>query len=382
MAILRDVCSKITDGSHNPPTGIETSEYMMLSSKNIEDDNITYNNPRYLDQTEFETEDRRTQISSGDLLMTIVGTVGRVAVVDCHTRNICLQRSVAVLKPKAETVDSRFLMYQIQSMRQLIENESHGVAQKGIYLSQVEKLPIILPDLPTQRRIAATLDKVSEGIALCKQMLADLDELVKSQFVEMFGAIDSNEKGWLKEPLLKHAEVLVGYPFPSTGYAEEGIKIVGGYNLMQGYINWEDSKHWPDPTGYEQYLLKEGDIVMAMDRPWTGDGFKMAFIEGNKLPSILIQRTACIRSKDLSNEFLYAMLNSTWFAEHCDVKGSLVPHISNKDINSFSIFIPPVELQREYAAFYQQADKSKIAVQQQLAELETLKKSLMQEYFG
>ena len=199
----------------------------------------------------------------------------------------------------------------------------------------------------------------------------------------MFGALDSNEKGWLKEPLKKHADVLVGYPFPSAGYAEEGIKIVGGYNLMQGYINWEESKYWPDPTGFEQYLLQKGDIVMAMDRPWTGNGFKMAFIDGDNLPAILIQRTACIRAKDLSNEFLYAMLNSTWFAEHCDVKGSLVPHISNKDINSFGIFVPPVELQKEYAAFYKQSDKSKpVASQATLSGLVSGIMKLLQDNGG
>ena len=203
----------------------------------------------------------------------------------------------------------------------------------------------------------------------------------QSQFIEMFGELDTNEEGWLKEPLKKHAEVIVGYPFPSTGYTEEGIRIVGGYNLMQGYINWDDSKHWPAPTGYEQYLLKEGDIVMAMDRPWTGSGFKMAFIDGDKLPAILIQRTACIRAKDLANEFLYAMLNSSWFAEHCDVKGSLVPHISNKDINSFSVFVPPIELQREYATFYQQSAKSKFAAHEALKELTNAQKALMKKIF-
>ena len=175
----------------------------------------------------------------------------------------------------------------------------------------------------------------------------------------MFGNLDTNEKGWKKEPLQDHADVLVGYPFPSTGYSETGIKIVGGYNLMQGYINWEDSKYWPDSTNYEQYLLNAGDIVMAMDRPWTGSGFKMAFIDSAELPAILIQRTACIRAKDIEDEFLYVMLDSIWFAEHCDVKGSLVPHISNKDINSFKVFVPPVELQKQFVLFYQQIDKSK-----------------------
>ena len=173
----------------------------------------------------------------------------------------------------------------------------------------------------------------------------------------MFGDLDSNEHGWKKEPLKEHAEVLVGYPFPSERYSDDGIRIVGGYNLMQGYINWAESKFWPELAGFEQYLLRSGDIVMAMDRPWTGSGFKMAFVDGDELPAILIQRTAAIRTRDVSSEFLFTMLNSTWFAEHCDVKGSLVPHISNKDINSFSIFVPPIELQNEYSMFYQQIDK-------------------------
>lgn len=175
----------------------------------------------------------------------------------------------------------------------------------------------------------------------------------------MFGDLDSNTKGWKKEPLKKHADILVGYPFPSSGYSEKGIKIIGGYNLMQGYINWDDSKYWPTMENYEQYLLKDGDIVMAMDRPWTGDGFKMAFIDGTQLPALLIQLTACIRASDIENEFLYTLLNSQWFADHCNVKGSLVPHISNKDMNSFMIYIPPNELQKEFVRLYQQSDKSK-----------------------
>ena len=129
---------------------------------------------------------------------------------------------------------------------------------------------------------------------------------------------------------------------------------------MQGYINWDDSKHWPDSSGYEQFLLRAGDIVMAMDRPWTGSGFKMACIKDKELPAILIQRTACIRVKDIENDFLYVMLDSSWFAEHCNVKGSLVPHISNKDINSYSVFVSPVALQKQFAETVKQIDKSKV----------------------
>ena len=70
------------------------------------------------------------------------------------------------------------------------------------------------------------------------------------------------------------------------------------------------------------------------------------------------------------------------FDKHCNVTGSLVPHISSKDIRSFSIMLPPLELQEQFAAFVEQTDKSKLSVQQSLNKLEILKKALMQKYFG
>lgn len=178
----------------------------------------------------------------------------------------------------------------------------------------------------------------------------------------MFGDLNSNEKNWGKEPLKHHAKVIVGYPFKSKDYTETGIRIVGGYNLMQGYVVWSECKYWARIDGYEKYLLEADDIVMAMDRPWVNGGFKISKIDGRELPALLIQRTACIRAIDIEQDYLYMLLNSDLFAEHCNIKGSLVPHISNKDIDSFEIFIPPHELQMEFAYFIKQVDKSKFVV--------------------
>lgn len=385
MAILRDVCSKITDGSHNPPTGIATSEYMMLSSKNIEDDNITYNNPRYLDQTEFETENRRTQISSGDLLMTIVGTVGRVAVVDCHTRNICLQRSVAVLKPKAETVDSRFLMYQIQSMRQLIEDESHGVAQKGIYLSQVEQLPIILPDLPTQRRIAATLDKVSEGIALCKQMMTDLDELVKSQFVELFGDPLWDSGRYPKVPLGTLAEVGSSKRVFEREYVSEGIPFYRTKEIVElskgNCITTElfIARDRYDEIRNEYGVPQKGDLLISavgtIGVIWIVDGKNdFYFKDGNLLRVAATEKFAPTYLKHLLEALIGAYKQEM-------SSGTAYAALTISVLKEMLVYKVPITEQEKFAAFVEQTDKSKFVVQQQLAELETLKKSLMQEYF-
>lgn len=176
----------------------------------------------------------------------------------------------------------------------------------------------------------------------------------------MFGDPVINDKGWPKDKLKNHADVIVGYPFASSQYTANGLPIVGGYNLMQGFVQWENSKFWPSPEGYEQYLLKDEDIVIAMDRPWVGSGFKIAIIEKADLPAILIQRTACIRCKDIPTQFLYRLLDSSWFAAHCQITGSLVPHISNKDILNYEIIVPPLDLQNQFADFVALTDKSKV----------------------
>ena len=128
---IKDICVNISDGSHNPPKGIEYGDYLMLSSKNIFDDEITYDDPRYLSKDEFDVENRRTKITKGDVLMTIVGTVGRTAVVG-ENQSFTLQRSVAVLRPNQEVCMSRYLMYALQGKRLFIESQAKGVAQKGI----------------------------------------------------------------------------------------------------------------------------------------------------------------------------------------------------------------------------------------------------------
>lgn len=382
MARLGDICIQITDGSHNPPMGVEQSNYLMLSSKNIDDDHITFNDPRYLSQEDFEAENKRTNIKPNDLLITIVGTIGRVAIVPNSLTEFCVQRSVAVLKPKPEMVYNRFLMYYLQNMRPYLEQESRGVAQKGIYLKQLSNLSIILPPLDEQRKIAAVLDKVSDLIAKRRQQLDKLNELIKARFVEMFGDPVTNPKGWKMERTDKHIDLLSGFPFDSTQYTESGINICGGLIIMPQKINWDDCKHWNSVEGYEAYILQKDDIVIALDRPWISEGFKIAIVDEEHLPALLIQRTARIRAVDISQNYLMYCFILGRFDVHCNVTGSLVPHISSKDIRSFLIMLPPIELQNQFAAFVEQTEKTKTAISRSLEKLETLKKALMQEYFG
>lgn len=380
MARLGDVCAKITDGSHNPPQGISCSEYLMLSSKNIYDDDISFDDPRYLSKENYETENKRTQISAGDILLTIVGTVGRAAVVSKTEKKICLQRSVAVIKPKQELIDSRFLMYQLQSMRTHLEQEARGVAQKGIYLRQVENLQIKVPSRGEQLQVVSNLDQISELISLRKQQLAKLDELVKSRFIELFENGESPIK-----TVEELCSAIVDCPHTTPKYEGElNNPAIRTSEIKKGYIAWETMRYVSDEE-YEERTARlkpeAGDIVYGREGT-----FGNAAILPDGYNFCLGQRVMLLRpdySKCTSEYLLHAVISDDVYRQALEKnKASTVAHVNVKDVKKFKIPLPSFDKQNQFAAFVEQTDKSKLAIQQSLAELETLKKAMMQKYFG
>jgi type I restriction enzyme S subunit len=136
---LEDISKQITDGSHNPPKAVDKG-VPMLSARNIENNNITFDDVRFITEEDFENENYRTKIETGDVLLTIVA-IGRTAIVSNNNNVFTLQRSVAAIKP---LINSKFLMYCFQSplfQKKLIEN-AKGTAQKGVYLKTLRSLEI------------------------------------------------------------------------------------------------------------------------------------------------------------------------------------------------------------------------------------------------
>lgn len=161
---LGEITNKISDGSHNPPIGLEFSKYEMLSSKNVRNDVFNFENPRYLSKEDFEKEDKRTNIERGDILLTIVGAgLGDCCVYD-YDRKIVFQRSVSVIKPSTDKILSRFLMFTLQFNLDRLKHESNGAAQKGIYLKQLASYRVIIPPLSDQHSIVTHLDTLSEKV--------------------------------------------------------------------------------------------------------------------------------------------------------------------------------------------------------------------------
>jgi type I restriction enzyme S subunit len=168
---LSEVTEIITDGSHNPPKGVEQSNYLMLSSRNVFNDDINLEKVRYLTRNDFEQEDKRTSLKDLDVLLTIVGTIGRAAVFRSDLGKITLQRSVAVIRPIKSKLDSRFLMYSLQSMLSTLLSESRGVAQQGFYLDQLRNLNLFVPSTEKQHEIVEKLDSSFAEIELLKAQI-------------------------------------------------------------------------------------------------------------------------------------------------------------------------------------------------------------------
>lgn len=282
---------------------------------------------------------------------------------------------VKVLRSRFKDANYRYLYYALKSVK--IPNTGYNRHFKWL-----KEAKIYYPNSEEQSKIVLILDGISSVIEHCQRQLQKLDELVKARFIELFGDPISNPKGWKKDKAESHIDLLSGYPFQSEQYVNDGINICGGLIIMPQKIQWQDCRHWPSVDGYEDYLLAEDDIVMALDRPWISEGFKIAQVDSTHLPALLIQRTARIRGIDVNQQYLFHCFVNGGFDKHCNVTGSLVPHISAKDIRSFEILLPPIKLQKQFAAFVKQVDKSKVAVQKALDETQLLFDSLMQKYFG
>ena len=361
---IKDICTSVTDGSHNPPQGIEKSEYMMLSSKNVFDDEITFDEPRFLSEKDFEREYTRTKVAVGDVLLTIVGTVGRAATVDEDMPAFTLQRSVAVLHPKSDVCLPRFLMYALRRKRTYIENRAKGVAQKGIYLKEVSDIDIPIPDISNQEIIINKLDKVKTILKHRQKEVLALDNLIKARFVEMFGDPVANDMGWDKLPLENVCKAIVDCPHSTPSYTNEdtGFMCIRTSIVKKNKILWDDIEYISEDEFAKRIQRKKpevGDIVYTREGAILG----IAAIIDRDCNVALGQRSMLL-SPDIdkcTSEFLCVAMNSDSFFDNAlkGISGSASPHINVGDIKAFRMIMPPIELQNQFADFVHQVTKSK-----------------------
>ena len=379
MEKLGEICTVVSGST--PKTSV--ASYWDGSIKWITPAELNNESFYITDSVRHITEEgkEKTGLSSfpaGTVILSSRAPIGKTAIAGCE---MCCNQGFKNLVC-SERIYNEYLYFFLKSKTDYLNSLGRGATFKEISKSIVENIEVPLPDINQQKGIAEKFKKLEELLSLRKQQLTKLDELVKARFVEMFGDPVVNSKRWPVETIENHIDLLTGFPFDSSGYVSKGVNICGGLIIMPQKIDWSACKHWPQITGYEDYILRPNDIVIALDRPWISNGFKIAMVDREHLPALLIQRTARIRAVDINQHYLMQSLLLGRFDKHCNITGSLVPHISPKDIKSYSVMIPPIELQNQFSTFVERVDQKKQTVQQSLEKLELMKKALMQEYFG
>lgn len=178
---LSDICSKIVDGDHNPPAGVDyKTKYRMLSAINISSSGLTsLDNCRFLDEQTFLKENERTLLEKEDILITIVGTLGRCCIYR-ESESYAFQRSVAVIRTY---INNDYLKNVIDSpyIQAFMTKNATGTAQKGFYLKPLSNLFIPLPPLEEQQRIVDRVDELMAKIDEYEKLENQLVQL-KEQF--------------------------------------------------------------------------------------------------------------------------------------------------------------------------------------------------------
>ena len=184
---MSDVCSIITDGTHQPPK-FRSEGIPFIFVSNIAEDKLTYDVEKYIDQDTYDELIKRTPIEVGDVLLSTVGSYGHAAVVKTD-KKFLFQRHIAYLKPRKELIDSDYLHGAILSAegQEQIEKAVKGIAQKTLNLSEIKKMVIPVPTMDKQKQFADFVTHVDNSKFVVQKSLQELEILKKSLMQQYFG---------------------------------------------------------------------------------------------------------------------------------------------------------------------------------------------------
>ena len=293
------------------------------------------------------------------------------------------QRTYIIESKNKNDLSLRYLYYFLEQYVETLRKESIGGVIKYIKLGNLTEALIPLPPLEEQRRIAALLDKVSDLIAKRRAQLDKLDLLVKARFVEMFGTEHEFER-WPCGKMADVADVCVGVVVkPTQYYAEEGIKAFRSLNIGPMYVKDNDWVYFSQEGHLknQKSVIHKGDVlVVRSGAPGTACVVTEDY-DGCNAVDIIIARPDVSKVNPV---FLAMFTNLPHGMNQIQVRtgGAAQQHFNVGGYKALNIIMPPLDLQNEFASYFEKSNKSNLTIQQSLDKLETLKKALMQQYFG
>ena len=359
----------------------ENDIFVIRTADFFNDGRINYNNVIKRNIAKRKIEEKSLKI--GDIIVEKSGgtdknPVGRVVLFERENYKGLANNFTQVLRIKKEYY-YKFIFYQLLykykngSTLQMF-NKTTGIQnlQMKLYLNQ----ELNVCDKKEQIKISNLLDKVQEIIDISEKQVEHLDELIKSQFVEMFGNPIQNDKKWDTD--------LINNVAPSQNYKGSFEDKVWLLNLdmvesnsgrIIGYV-YENINN----IGNSTCTFNEENILYSKLRPYLNK----VVIPSQKgyATSELVPLKP---NKDkLNRYFLAYLLRSEQFVQYISEKvaGAKMPRVSMDMFRKFNLILPPIELQNKFAEFVKQIDKQKFEIQKSLNEMKELQESLMNKYFG
>lgn len=292
-----------------------------------------------------------------------------------------------VLRPNPNFMISSWLYYLTswpEFRKECEKNMTGSAGQKRVPKTFLENYEIQLPELDEQRKIAAVLDKVSDLIAKRRQQLDKLDELIKARFVEMFGD-EHHLDDWNCVSVGEVADICVGVVIKPTQYYTDqgGVPAFRSLNIGAMTIKNADWVYFTK-EGHEKNkksIVCENDVlVVRSGAPGTACVVTKEFSGYNAVDIIIAHPNI----EKINSVFLAMFTNMPHGMNQIREKtgGAAQQHFNVGGYKELTVILPPIELQNQFAAFVEQTEKTKTTISESLQQLETLKKALMQEYFG
>ena len=333
-----------------------------------------------------EGQKKSRNVFKGDFLLSNSMSFGRPYILKIDG---CIHDGWLVIRDYQGLFNKHFLYYFLSAPKtyEHLKSLAVGGVVNNLNTGMVKNLKIPLPTLQEQKEIADKLDKLEGLLALRKQQLSKLDQLVKARFVEMFGECKTNPKNWELLNMEDIAEVGSskrvfveelqdsGIPFyrgTEVGALAEGQNVTPEFHITK--------EHY-DELVKASGLPQKGDLLMPSICPdgriWVVDTDKPFYFKDGRV--LWIHNI----DKSFNSIFLLYTLKDRIMTNYLSIaSGTTFAELKIFTLKQCKVFSVPLPLQEAFATFVQKVDKAKTAVKQSLEKLETLKKSLMQEYFG
>lgn len=374
---LGDICNILNGYAFKSKEYVEDG-IRVIRITNVQKGNIKDNDPKYYDISKIK-ELKNYMLKENDLLISLTGNVGRVGLLPKKLLPAGLNQRVGCLRIKDEKNVSIEYLYQYfnsYNFERNCINNSKGIAQKNLSTEWLKNYKMSIPNLDEQNRIVNELKKIQKLKKLKEQQLKELNQLIKSQFVEMFGDIHSNNKKWKK--FVKMNEICEINPKKN--------EISNLKNVMVSFVPMqavtEDGKiYTKDKRNIEDVKLgftyfRENDVLFAKITPCmeNGKGAVAVNLE-NKIGFGSTEFHVIRPGKYVNPLWIYTLTATKEFRKQAEMSmtGSAgQKRVSSKYLENYRMGVPPITLQNQFSEIVKQIDKQKFESMIQLKMMEKI----------